>query len=100
MIKTSESLGKLTFKLVMAGIAASCLGAAVVAAPLSVTPKSKIFPAAQAAEERTALAPLATGPAIQLGQASGGEEEDCVKVTRVTGPDGTVYATRGTVCVH
>ncbi len=100
MIKSSENLGKLTFKLVMAGIAVSCLGAAVVAAPLSITPKSKIFPAAQAAQERAALAPLATGPAIQLGAANGGEEEDCVKVTRVTGPDGSVYATRGMVCVR
>jgi hypothetical protein len=37
---------------------------------------------------------------LQLGQASGGEEEDCVKVTRITGPDGTIYATRGRVCAQ
>lgn len=98
MIKSSENFGKLTFKVVMAGIAISCLGAAVVAAPLSITPKSKIYADVQAAHERTALAPLAAGPSIQLSQASGGAEEDCVKVTRVIGPDGVVYATRGTVC--
>jgi hypothetical protein len=37
---------------------------------------------------------------MQLGKASGGEEEDCVKVTRITGPDGSVYATRGLVCAQ
>jgi hypothetical protein len=100
MIKSSESIGKLTFKLVMAGIAVSCLGAAVVAAPLSVTPKSIVYAQVQAAQERTSLAPLANGPAMQLGKAAGGEEEDCVKVTRITGPDGSVYATRGLVCAQ
>jgi hypothetical protein len=100
MIKSSESIGKLTFKLVMAGIAVSCLGAAVVAAPLSVTPKSIVYAQVQAAQERTSLAPLSGGPAMQLGKASGGEEEDCVKVTRITGPDGSVYATRGLVCAQ
>jgi len=101
MIKSSESFGKLTFKIVMAGIAVSCLGAAVVAAPLSITPKNKIYAQVQAAQERTSLlVPLAAGPALQLGQATGGAEEDCVKVTRVTGPDGTAYATRGTFCAR
>jgi hypothetical protein len=100
MIKSSENIGKLTFKVVMAGVAMSCLGAAVVAAPLSITPKSTIFAQLQAGQERTALAPLSVGPSMQLGKASGGEEEDCVKVTRVTGPDGTIYATRGTVCAR
>ncbi len=100
MVKSGESIGMFTFKLVMAGVAVSCLGAAVVAAPLSITPKSKIFAQVQASEERTSLAPLASGPALQLSQASGGEEEDCVKVTRITGPDGTIYPTRGTVCAH
>jgi hypothetical protein len=100
MVKSSESIGKFTFKLVMAGVAVSCLGAAVVAAPLSITPKSKVYAQVQAAQERTSLAPLATGPAMQLSQAADGAEEDCVKVTRITGPDGTIYATRGTVCAH
>jgi len=100
MIKSSESIGKLTFKAVMAGIAVSCLGAAVVAAPLSVTPKSTIYAQVQAAQERTSLVPLADGPALQLGKTSGGEEEDCVRVTRITGPDGKMYATRGLVCAQ
>jgi hypothetical protein len=99
MVKSNESIGKLTFKLVMAGIAVSCLGAAVVAAPLSITPKNKIFGESPIAQ-RAAFAPLASGPAIQLGQLSGGEEEDCIKVTRVTGADGKAYATRGVVCGH
>jgi len=100
MIKSSESIGKFSFKVLMAGIAVSCLGAAVVAAPLSITPKSTIYAQVQAAQERTSLAPLATGPAMQLGKASGGAEEDCVKVTRITGPDGTIYATRGLACAQ
>jgi hypothetical protein len=98
MIKSSENISKLTLKLVMAGVGVSCLGAAVVAAPLSITPKSKIYAQYQQVSERTAMAPLSGGPAMQLGKAGAGEDEDCVRVTRMTGPDGTVYATRGLVC--
>jgi len=98
MVKSSDNFGKLTLKLVMAGVAISCLGAAVVAAPLTITPKSKIYTALQNQEERVALQPLAAGPALQLGKAAPGEDEDCVKITRMTGPDGKIYATRGLVC--
>jgi hypothetical protein len=44
------------------------------------------------------LQPLASGPAIQLARATGGASEDCVRVTRMTGPDGKEYPTRGIVC--
>lgn len=98
MINSSEHIGKFTLKLVMTGVAVSCLGAAVVAAPLSITPKSKIYASFQTASEHTSMQPLSSGPAMQLGKAGAGEDEDCVKVTRMTGPDGTVYATRGLVC--
>ncbi len=100
MIKASESFGKQVFKVAMIGIAVSCLGAAVIAAPLTVTAKNKIAPTSQTTEKKAAFAPLAQGSAFQLGRATDGEAEDCVKITRMTGPDGRVYATRGMVCAE
>jgi hypothetical protein len=103
MIKSRKSVQIQALKLTMAGIAVSCLGAAVFAAPLTITPKSKVFDAAgQVIEHRTAysptLTPLAKGPALQLGRAAQGADEDCVRVTRMVGPDGRVYVTRGLIC--
>jgi hypothetical protein len=101
MIKSRKSVQIQALKVTMAGIAVSCLGAAVFAAPLTITPKSKIFDnGGQTVEHRSAYSygPLATGPALQLGRAGKGEDEDCVKVTRVVGPDGRIYVTRGLVC--
>jgi hypothetical protein len=101
MIKSRKSVQIQALKVTMAGIAVSCLGAAVFAAPLTVTPKSKIFDnGGQTVEHRSAASygPLAIGPALQLGRAGKGEDEDCVKVTRVVGPDGRIYVTRGLVC--
>ncbi|WOJ89828.1 hypothetical protein RZS28_00495 [Methylocapsa polymorpha] len=103
MIKSRKSVEIQALKLTMAGIAVSCLGAAVFAAPLTVTPKSKIYDAGgQTVEHRSAYVtpygPLAKGPALQLGHAAKGEDEDCVKVTRVVGPDGRIYVTRGLIC--
>ncbi len=103
MIKSRKSVEIQALRLTMAGIAVSCLGAAVFAAPLTITPKSKIFDnGGQTVEHRTAYAPsfgpLANGPALQLGRAGKGEDEDCVKVTRFVGPDGRIYVTRGLIC--
>ena len=53
---------------------------------------------ASASETKTSYAPLAKGPALQLGRAGAGEDEDCVRVTRMVGPDGRVYVTRGLIC--
>ena len=100
MTKSSEQIGKFSLKLVMAGVAVSCLGAAVVAAPLSITPKSKVYAEYQTASEHTSMTPLAGGPTMQLSKAGSGADEDCVRVTRMTAPDGTVYATRGLVCAN
>ncbi len=44
------------------------------------------------------LQPLASGPAIQLAKAMPGQEEDCVRVTRMVGPDGKEYPTNALVC--
>jgi hypothetical protein len=49
--------------------------------------------------ERTGFRPLAEGPTLTVGKQFGPDDEDCiVKVTRVQGPDGRVYVTRGSTC--
>ncbi len=99
MIKSRKVIGKQALKYAMAGIAVSCLGAAVFAAPMTITPKSKVFSSAQrTSETKTVYAPLGKGPAFQLGRPAAGEDEDCVRVTRMVGPDGRVYVTRGLIC--
>lgn len=92
---------KEALKYAMAGIAAFCLGAAVFAAPMPAMTKGHIAASATQppADVGSAnFAPLSQGPAFQLGRAAPGEEEDCVKVTRIVGPDGRVYVTRGLIC--
>ncbi|HEV7911671.1 MAG TPA: hypothetical protein VGP28_11455 [Methylocella sp.] len=99
MTKSRKAIGKQALKYAMAGIAVSCLGAAVFAAPTTITPKAKLFSAAhRTSETKTVYAPLGRGPAFQLGRAAAGEDEDCVRVTRMVGPDGRVYVTRGLIC--
>ena len=99
MIKSRKAIGNQALKYAMAGIAVSCLGAAVFAAPIAITPKAKVFgPAQKTSETKTVYAPLGKGPAFQLGRAAAGEDEDCVMVTRMVGPDGRVYVTRGLIC--
>ncbi|HEX3496061.1 MAG TPA: hypothetical protein VHT02_02630 [Methylocella sp.] len=96
MIKSRKVIGQQALKYAMAGIAVSCLGAAVFAAPMTITPKAKAFSSAQ--RTSAVYAPLGKGPAFQLGRAGAGEDEDCVRVTRMVGPDGRVYVTRGLIC--
>ena len=99
MIQSCKAIGNQALKYAMAGVAVTCLGAAVFAAPLTITPKAKVFGAPQnTGESKAAYAPLGKGPAFQLGRAAAGENEDCVRVTRVVGPDGRVYVTRGLIC--
>jgi hypothetical protein len=99
MSETHVAISKQALKYAMVGIALSCLGAAVFAAPLTITPKAKLGTQAQHSNEtKSAYAPLAQGPAFQLGRSAAGEDEDCVRVTRITGPDGRVYVTRGLIC--
>jgi hypothetical protein len=60
-----------------------------------ITPKAKVFgPSPRTSETKTTYKSLSKGPAFQLSRAAAGEDEDCVKVTRVVGPDGRVYVTR------
>jgi hypothetical protein len=100
MIKSRKAIGKQALKYAMTGIAVSCLGAAVFAAPMTITPKAKLFnpPQQRTGETKTVYAPLGRGPAFQLGRGAAGEDEDCVRVTRMVGPDGRVYVMRGLIC--
>jgi hypothetical protein len=99
MSQSRKAIGNQALKYAMAGVAVTCLGAAVFAAPLTITPKAKVFSAPPHNNEaKTAFAPLGKGPAFQLGRAAAGEDEDCVRVTRMVGPDGRVYVTRGLIC--
>jgi hypothetical protein len=99
MMYSRIAMGKQALKYSMVGITLACLGAAVFAAPLTVTPKAKVAGSAEHSNAtKSAFAPLAQGPAFQLGHAAAGEDEDCVKVTRITGPDGRIYVTRGLIC--
>jgi hypothetical protein len=99
MIKSHKAFGRQALKCAMAGIAVSCLGAAGFAAPMTITPKAKVSgPSQHTSETKTAYAPLGKGPAFQLGRAAAGEDEDCVRVTRMVGPDGRVYVRRGLIC--
>ncbi len=97
MVTTQKRIRRQVLKLSVAAAAFACFGAAVVAAPMTFTPKALISDMGSAATS-TRLSPLAAGPAIQLARATGGESEDCVRVTKMTGPDGKVYPTMGMVC--
>lgn len=93
MVATQTRLRKTVLKLSVAAFALASFGAVVVAAPFVFVPRSQV-----AKTEIGQLRPLAKGPAIQLAKAGPGESEDCVRVTRMTGPDGKEYPTRGIVC--
>jgi hypothetical protein len=97
MTETHDAIEKQALKYAMVGITLSCLGVAVFAAPLNITPKARLASPSQHSK-KSAHAPLAQGPAFQLGRSAAGEDEDCVRVTRITGPDGRIYVTRGLIC--
>ncbi|HXW71543.1 MAG TPA: hypothetical protein VEK34_08890 [Methylocella sp.] len=99
MMQPRKAVGKQVLKHAIECVGISCVGAAVFAAPLSLTPKFKAVGASQQTSvAKASVAPLAVGPGIQLGRAGPGEDEDCVRVTRMIGPDGRVYVTRGLIC--
>ena len=99
MINSHKALGRQALKFAMAGIAVSCLGAAVFAAPMTITPKAKVSgPSQLTSETKTTYKSLSKGPAFHLSRAAAGEDEDCVRVTRMVGPEGRVYVRRGLIC--
>ena len=91
MVNTSKRLRRSIIKLSVAAFAFASIGAAV-AAPLFV--QKNVL----ARTEIGQLQSLAKGPAIQLAKAAPGEAEDCVRVTRMIGPDGKEVPTFGMVC--
>jgi hypothetical protein len=83
-------------RIVIALTAVTCVGAVVAAAPIGLT---SAVQAAKPKVERAGFRPLAVGPTLQVGKQFGADDEDCiVKVTRVQGPDGRIYVTRGSTC--
>ena len=91
MVTTTKRLRRNVAKLSIAAFAFAAFGAAVASPFLA-------HPVMVAKTEIGALQPLAAGPAIQLAKAGPGESEDCVRVTRRTGPDGKEYPTLGEIC--
>lgn len=96
MVRTQRTIQRTLLKLSLAAVASVSLGAAVVAGPM-VWGKA-VSTEALPAVTSPVLVPLASGPAIQLAKAGPGEREDCVRITRLTGPDGREYPTNGIVC--
>ena len=90
MVITRKRLHRNVAKLAVAAFAFASLGAAV-ASPFMT---HKVLLPTEIAQ----LQPLASGPSIHLAKAAPGEAEDCVRVTRMTGPDGKEYPTMGMVC--
>lgn len=99
MINLRKTTGNQVLKFAVASIAVTCLGVAAFAAPMTMAPKAKIFgPSQRSGETKSAYTVLGKGPAFQLGRAATGEDEDCVRVTRIVDPDGRLYVTRGLIC--
>ena len=93
MVTTSKRLRRNVAKLAVAAFTFASIGAAC-AAPF-LTHRISL-----AKTEIGAMQPLASGPAIQLAKAGPGESDDCVRVTRMVGPNGKEYPTRGLVCTN
>ena len=92
MVVTSKRLRLSVIKLSVAAFTFASIGAAG-AAPLFVQKSVMV-----AKTEIGQLDSLANSPAIQLAKAAPGEAEDCVRVTKMTGPDGKEVPTFGMVC--
>ena len=93
MFTTRKRLNRNIAKLSIAAFAFASFGAAVAAPFLT-------HPIVVAKSQIGQLQPLASGPSIQLAKAAPGEREDCVRVTRMVGPDGKDYPTMGMVCTN
>lgn len=91
MVNTSKRLRRTIIKLSVAAFTFASIGAAV-AAPLFV--QKNVITKTEIGQ----LQSLANGPAIQLAKAAPGEAEDCVRVTKMIGPDGKEVPTFGMVC--
>ena len=91
MVITTKRLHRSILKLSIAATVFASVGVAAATPFLThavVTAKTEIGQ----------LQPLAAGPSIQLAKALPGQSEDCVRVTRMTGPDGKEYPTNALIC--
>ena len=95
MARLQDILGKQSLQYAATAIALLCLGAAGFAAP--IVSKAPAF-SLQISSTNHSYAALGNGPALQLDHAIPGEDEDCVRVVRIVGPDGRIYVTRGLIC--
>lgn len=95
MARLQDTLGKQSLQYAVMGIAVLCLGAAGFAAP--IVSKAAAL-SLQSSSTNLSYAALGNGPALQLDHAIPGEDEDCVRVVRIVGPDGRVHVTRGLIC--
>lgn len=98
MVRTQRTIKRTLLKLSLAAVASASLGAAVLAGPMVFGQGLASHATAAGVISSPVLTPLASGPAIQLAKAGPGESEDCVRITRLTGPDGKEYPTNGIVC--
>jgi hypothetical protein len=95
-----------TSRIVLGLTVATCLCAAVAAAPsapTSLDEQSAIARTikASAVEDVTGVRPLGRGPAIRVGRAYDAEDEDCtLVVTQTTDEQGHVHVTRGVACAN
>ena len=92
MIRTRSRVRKTIAQLAIATVTFASLGAAVVAAPFDLSDSQNLAGCAFFSRSPAARR-------IQLAKAGPGDaSEDCVRVTRMTGPDGKEYPTNGMVC--
>ncbi|MBI1869053.1 MAG: hypothetical protein HYS06_12310 [Methylocystis sp.] len=90
-------------RIVLALTAATCLCAAVAAAPSAPSSKTTAIavPIKTIGESPTTARPLGRGPAIRVGRAYDAEDEDCtLAVTRITEESGRVRVTRSVACAN
>jgi len=95
-----------TSRIILVSTVATCLCAAVAAAPsapMSKDVKSAIARSIDATggEDAQGLRPLGRGPAIRVGRAYDAEDEDCtLAVTQTTDESGHVQVTRRVSCAN
>jgi hypothetical protein len=107
MALTRESpIASRTSRIVLALTVATCLCAAVAAAPSAPTSKEDGSAIARSiktklGENVDGMRPLGRGPAIRVGRAYDAEDEDCtLAVTQTTDESGRVHVTRGVTCAN
>lgn len=103
-VSLDRPLASRTSRIVLGATVATCLVAAVAAAPTA--PPLKVTSAAPSVSAAVSLndsgmRPLAKGAAIRIGRAYGAEDEDCTLVlTPKAGERGRVQYSRSVTCAN